>query len=409
VLKNLKTAAYLAYKTVSRGKKATNALMIFIMSLAFINLVFISSILNGVVVAIDRQLKNNFVSNIVVEPQEKPVKKDFINRVGELRDRIGRLPGVIATSRHYKLNAGLSFDPNKDGRLTRRSTLITGVDPESEKDFSEVASKMVRGRYLEGLGSGDIIIGLDLAGGPGSSSTIDNLGGVDVGQKIEATFSNGLQREYTVRGIFKTNFALLDHEAFITAREAESVLSVYDGASQVLVKIGPDRSEAPLIAVIRSLEPYLVIRPWTEYSGMFSGVSRTVNTITAVISAIGLIVAAVTIFILIFVNVTYKRRQIGILKAIGIQERIIVYSYVLQALFYACSGVVLGALIVFFALVPWFNAHPLDLPIGAISLALNRQRFAANALMLVGAALVAGAIPSWQGARENILKAIWGA
>ena len=409
MFQNLNTAAYLAYKTISRGKKATNALMVFIMSLAFINLVFISSILNGVVVAIDRQLKNNLVSNVVIEPQEKPVKKDYVTRVGDLRERISQLDGVVATSRHYKLTGTVAFDKYKDGKFTRHSAQIIGVDPESEKSFSEVAAKMVRGRYLEGLGNGDIIMGLDLAGGPGASSTIDNLGGVDIGQKVEVTFANGLTREYTVRGVFKTNFALVDHEAFITSREAESVLSVYDSASQVLVKIDSPQGEAPYIVQIKEMEPSLIVRPWTEYSGMFSGVSSTVNTITTVISAIGLVVAAVTIFILIFVNVTYKRRQIGILKAIGIQERVIVYSYVMQALFYAISGVIIGALVVFFALVPYFDAHPLDLPVGAISLALNEGRFIANVLMLVGAALVAGAIPSWQGARENILKAIWGA
>jgi len=410
VFKNLKIASYLAYKTIIRGKKATNALMVFIMSLAFINLVFISSILNGVVVAIDRQLKTNVVSNIVIEPQEAPVKKDYISSVQQLRNDVSEMPGVAATSPRYKLSGSMAFDMNKDGKFVRRSAQIVGVDPETENTFSEVASKLVRGRYLEGIGSGDIILGLDLAGGPGSSSTIDNLKGVDVGQKISVSFGNGLTREYTVRGIFKTNFSLVDHMAFITAKEAESVLGIHDMASQVLVKLADGApEEASYIADIQKLAPTLKIRPWTEYSGMFSGVSSTVNTITTVISAIGLAVAAITIFILIFVNVTYKRRQIGILKAIGIQERIIVYSYVLQALFYAISGVIIGTLVVIFALMPYFAAHPLDLPVGAISLALNERRFVANILMLVGAALVAGVLPSWQGARENILKAIWGA
>lgn len=408
VFKNLKTAAYLAYKTISRGKKAANALMVFIMSLAFINLVFISSILNGVVVAIDRQLKTNVVSNIVIEPQEEPVRKDYIQRVQELREDIGRLPGVAATSRHYKLSGTVIFDKNKDGRSVRRGSQIIGVDPEIEKDFSEVAAKMVRGRYLDGTGSGDIILGLDLAGGPGASSTIDNLKGADVGDKVEVVFNNGVTRKYTVRGIYQTNFALVDHMAFITSKESETVIAAYDSASQVLVRVEPSASEERIMAGIRKLSPALVVRPWTEYSGMFSGVSSTVSTITAVISAIGLVVAAVTIFIVIFVNVTNKRRQIGILKAIGIQERIIIYSYVLQALFYAVSGVIFGTLITLFALVPYFASHPLELPVGSISLALNWTRFAANIGMLLGAALIAGCVPSWQGARENILKAIWG-
>ncbi len=405
---DLKVAGYLAYKTIVRGRKATNALMIFIMSLAFINLVFISSILNGVVATIDRQLQTNLVSNIVVEPQEKPVKKDLISRAQELRREIERLAGVTATARRYKLAATISFDKERNGKFIRHGAQIMGVEPENERLFSEIASKMVSGRYLDGLGSGDIILGFDLAGGPGTSSTIDNLEGATVGRKVEVTFGNGVSREYTVRGIFKTSFTVVDHEAFITAREAESVLDTYDSASQILVKLAAPGTEESRMAEVQRLAPDLKVRPWTEYSGMFSGVSSTVNTITAVISAIGLLVAAVTIFIVIFVSVTHKRRQIGILKAIGLRPRVIVISYVLQALFFAVSGVIIGTLAVLLLLVPYFSAHPLDLPIGASGLTLDPARFRGDILMLIGASIVAGLLPSWQGSRENILKAIWG-
>ncbi len=404
----IKVAGYLAYKTISRGRKATNALMIFIMSLAFINLVFISSILNGVVAAIDRQLRTNFVSNIVIEPQESPVQKDYIIRVRELRDRIGQLAGVVGTSARYKMPGIVAFDRRKDGTFKRRSTTIIGVDPENERNFSEVADKMIRGRYLEGLGSGDIILGLDLSGGPGASTTVDNLGGADVGDKVEIAFGNGVSREYTVRGIFRTDFPFVDMLAFVTQREAESILGTYDDASQVLVKLDQPGGEDRVIAEIRRFAPNLKIRSWTEYLGFFSSVSGTVGTITAVVSGIGLAVAAVTIFIVIFVGVASKRRQIGILKAIGLNPRIIVYSYVLQALFYSVCGVIIGLAASLFVLVPYFLAHPLLLPLGPITLVLERHRVETNVLMLLGAALVAGFLPSWQGARENILKAIWG-
>lgn len=406
-LRDLKVALFLGFKSIIRGNRATIALMIFILSLAFVNLVFISSILNGVLVAINKQVVTNVVSNIVIEPQEKPVKKDFIIHAGETQSLIENIPGVTATAGHYKLAGTMAYDKKKNGKYVYRSAEITGVDPEKEKQMSGISQMIVAGRYLEGLGTGDIVLGADLAGGYGGDE-LNSLGGAKVGDKIKITFSSGTARDYTLKGIFRANFGFADRMAFITAKEAESVLSVYDNASQILVKIGETGTEDRYMDTVRSLVPNLEIKKWTDYMGPLQGVSRSFDMISLMISAIGLVVTAVTIFILIYVNATHKRRQIGILKAIGIKQNIIICSYIFQALFYTVSGVVIGAILILYAIAPYFESHPLDLPVGKSSMALDNTRMIYNIISLLAAALVAGFIPSWQAARENILKAIWG-
>lgn len=407
-VKDLKVSLFLGFKSIIRGNRATIALMIFILSLAFVNLVFISSILNGVLVAINKQVVTNVVSNIVIEPQEKPIKKDFIIHAGEIQDRIKDIPGVVATASHYKLAGTMAYDKEKNGKYVYRSAEITGVDPQKEKQMSGISQMIVAGQYLEGLGTGDIVLGADLAGGYGGDE-LNSLGGAKVGDKIKVTFSNGVIRDYTLKGIFRANFGFADRMAFVTAKEAESILSVYDNASQILVKIDKTGTEDQYMDQIRTLAPNLEIKKWIDYMGPLQGVSRSFDMISLMISAIGLVVTAVTIFILIYVNATHKRRQIGILKAIGIKQNIIICSYIFQALFYAISGVIIGALIVFYGLAPYFESHPLDLPVGKSSLALDNVKMVYNIVSLLVAALVAGLVPSWQAARENILNAIWGA
>lgn len=406
---DFKIAAFLGFKSIVRGNRATLALMIFIMSLAFVNLVFISSILNGIVVALNTQVKTNLVSNVVIEPQEEPVKKESIIRQGEIRRQVESLPGVVATVRRYKLAGTIAYDKEKNGKFKFASGEIIGIDPEEERRMTEIAESIVDGRYLEGLGGGDIVLGSELAGGYGGGEELTSLGGVKVGEKVRITFSNGLVRDYRVRGIFKVNFGFADRQAFITSKEAESVLSVYDNASQILVKTSNDATDNQIIGEIKRIAPNLRVRDWSEYMGGLAGVTSSFDAITLVISAIGLAVAAITIFILIYVNVVHKRRQIGILKAIGIKQNIIIYSYVLQALFYAICGIIIGSILVFYLIAPYFNSHPLDLPIGRTSLALDTMRVIYSVTGLIIAALIAGLLPSWRGARENILQAIWGA
>lgn len=409
MFRNIRIASFLAFKSITRGNKATTALIIFILSLAFVNLVFIAGILSGVLEGINKQVVDNLVSNIVIEPQEEPTKKDFIIHAKDVVDQVQQIPGVTTVSSRYKLAGTFAYDKEKNGKFKFRSGEVIGIDPEQERNISKIAQKVIDGQYLESPGVGEIVLGADLAGGYGQSEELTDLGGVKVGDKVQITFSNGVVREYTVKGIFKVQFGFVDRLAYITTDEAESVLGVHDNASQILVKIKDTGAEAGYVKQIKILFPNLRVNDWNHFVGALGNVSRSFDMITLIISAIGLAVAAITIFILIYVEVVHKRRQIGILKAIGIKQEIVIYSYILQALFYAASGVVIGSLVTLYLLVPFFISHPLRLPVGETGLALNRMALIYNSLSLLIAALIAGFIPSWRAARENILKAIWGA
>lgn len=409
-MRNLKVALFLAFKSITRGQRFTIVLMIFVLSFSFVNLVFISGILNGLTEAIHKQVIDNFTSNIVVDPQEEPERKDFIIHQEELRRQIEQIPGVIATARHYELAGTFAYDKEKNGKYKYISGQIIGIDPEQEKRITRISQNMLDGHYLEGLGIGEIILGSDLAGGYGGIQEFTSLEGAKVGDKVQVTFSNGVERTYKVKGIYKVRFGFVDRLAFITSKEAESVLSVYGNASQILVKVDTSRDvEDNYMRRIQAIAPNLKVRKWLDLMGEFLSFTQALDMITFMVSAIGLVVAVITIFILIYINAVNKKRQIGILKAIGIKQTIIVYSYVFQALFYAFCGVIVGSIITFCLLGPYFTEHPLKLPIGDASLSLETSRVLYGILSLLAAGLVGGIIPSWRVAKGNILKAIWGA
>ncbi len=408
-MRNFRIALFLAIKSITRGNKATTALIIFILSLAFINLIFVSGMLNGMLDAINKQVVNNLVSNVVIEPQEQPTKKDFIIHTKELESQVEQIPGVVAVSSRYKLAGTFSFDKEKNGKFKVRSGEIDGINPKTEKSVTNIAQNMIDGEYLEGSESDEIIIGSELAGGYGGFEQGIDLGGVAVGDKIRVVYSNGIMRDYKVKGIFRVQFGFVDRLAFITKKEAESILSVHDNASQIFVKTKEVGTEQMYVGQIKSFAPNLELRTWNSFVGALGNVTSSFSMISLVITTIGLAVATITIFILIYVNSVSKKRQIGILKAIGIKQSVIIYSYIFQALFYAASGVVIGISLTLFVLAPFFVSHPLRLPMGNTSLSVGATTLFYNAISLLIAALIAGFIPSWRAARENILQAIWGA
>ncbi len=407
-MQNLKVAFFLAYKSITRGGKLSTALIIFILSITFVNLIFITAIGDGVVFAINRQIAVNGVSNIVLEPQEEPVRKNYIIHAEELERSIEQIGGVVAAARRYKLAATLSYDKNKDGKFKYAATEVIAVEPERERKMSEVAQKIISGRYLEGLGSGEIILGADLAGESGNL-TLTSLEGAKVGEKLRVTFNNNITRIYTIKGVFQVKFGPVDRAAFITTREAESLLSVYDNASQILVKTEDFGGEDNIIAQIEKLAPDLKVRKWNDYVGDAGGLIESFKQVQFIVNVVGSVVVAASLFIIVYIDAARKRRQIGILRAIGIRHTIIVYSYLLQSLFYAIAAMGLGLLFIFYVLEPYIAAHPLPTTTGAVRMAISQIGLIHSILILLGAAFIGGIIPAWKAARENIIDAIWGA
>ena len=119
-------------------------------------------------------------------------------------------------------------------------------------------------------------------------------------------------------------------------------------------------------------------------------------------------VAGIVIFIVIYINVISKKRQIGILRAIGIKRDVIVGSYLAQALFYAVLGIIFGGLIFGYGIQSYFTLHPIDLPIGQVSLAIKQMTIQYAVLGLLVAAVLAGLIPVISITRQSIIQAIWG-
>lgn len=419
-LQNLKVAFFLASKSITRGNKGTMALIIFIMSLSFINLVFIASILNGVSETINRQMINNVTAHIVIDPQEEPNRKDFLIHAAELQKQVADIQGVVATSGHYKLAGTLAFDKNKNGKFKYIGGQIIGVDPKKEKLVTNISQHMISGKYLDETDTDKILLGVSLAGGYPGVIEATSLEGAKIGDKIKITFSNGIERTYTVKGLFRSKFDMVDILAYISAKEAESILSVSNSASQILVKIDPasdtDLNRPELVKKIRPIAqtveistPNIKVREWPELLGPLGGISSSFGIITTVVSAIALLVAAVTIFIMIYINAINKKRQIGILKAIGIEENIIIYSYIFQAFFYAILGTAIGLLLFYYAVQPYFLANPISLPMGDTHLVLSRSSAIFSVSSLIVAAIIAGFIPAWKITKINILEAIWGA
>jgi len=404
---DLRVALFLVFKAITRGNKYTLILTILVTTLAFINIIFTSSIMNGAISKAYQQAQENYVSNIVILPR---VDEKYVTQVQQLKTKINTLPGVVSCSSRYAQSGVIRYDPGKDNLDVREKAWnIKSINPDEEVKVTSLQNYMVAGRYLEENDRDQIIMGKEIAGGYGASFQISSLKGATVGDEVTVAYGNGVKRTYKVKGVYNTYFPLADLNVFVTEKEMESVLGIHNRASEVLIKTDGSVPERVYIDRLRMMGiEKEQINVWMDFIGYISGLTQTFDIIKGIVTTIGLLVAGITIFIVIFIATINRRRQIGILKAIGMKERIIVMSYIFQAAFYASLGIMAGEIIIHALLIPYFIRNPLPMPIGLVSLVLVRQDMIFGIVSMIVVSMVSGFIPSWMVTRQNIIKAIWG-
>ncbi|HBI33788.1 MAG TPA: hypothetical protein DEA43_03180 [Candidatus Moranbacteria bacterium] len=409
MLRNFLIACWFGFKQISRSNKKSVVMTIMVVVLLFINILFISSMMGGLIVAINNQIMDYQYGNIVIEPTKESESDNFIKQAEKTLNDIRSIPGIVGAIQHYKSGVKITYDPKKEGiNIKDGSWYAYSIIPSEESKILDVKSKIVAGRYLEDGDSNQILLGREISGGFNATLERMSLGGVNVGDEVYVYYPNGINRKYTVAGIFATKNFLADAQAYVTKDEMEEVLGQHDLADEIIVKTATTGDEKKYISKIENIsEQKLKLYPWSDYLGALSTVTSSFDFIKLIFYGIGLAVSGASIFIIIYIDLLNQRREIGILRAIGMESNIIVVAYVIQAFFYGLVGVILGRFLLEYAISPYFLNHPLDLPIGYVSLNIESFDLYRTEISMLAVSVIAGFIPSIQIVRKKILDSIF--
>jgi putative ABC transport system permease protein len=150
------------------------------------------------------------------------------------------------------------------------------------------------------------------------------------------------------------------------------------------------------------------IKTWQEKSEVtISEIVGSFALVNYITFAIGLVMAITIIFIVTYINTLHNKKQIGILKAIGIRQGVIVTSYVLKAIFYCIAGILFGAVLLY-VMIDYFTKNPLKFPLGLVEPLVESSSIMKSLVVLFLSSLIAGFLPSWSVSKKKIVEAIWG-
>ena len=151
------------------------------------------------------------------------------------------------------------------------------------------------------------------------------------------------------------------------------------------------------------------IETWEESQGQFfKDISKTFGLLALIIGAIGVAIASITVFIVIFINAITRRRFIGILKGLGVCGSAIEFSYIIQSLFYSILGSFFGVIILFGFLKPYIAKNPIDFPFSDGILVAPLDVTLIRIIVLISVTIFAGYIPAKIIVKKNTLDSILG-
>ena len=402
MIKSLKVATFLALKSIVKGNVGVIVLTIFMLILVTMNLLFVPGLINGANVSMNSILVRTYSGDIIIGPEGD---KTVINHVEDLITRIESIDGVVAASARNDINAYIEFE---DERVSR---VVTAIDPAREKEVFEVSKSLIEGKYLDARDRDQILLGVQVAGADREDIELysSSLRHVHAGDKVVVTYSNGLEKQYTVKGIFDTGFIQTDLQAFVTELEFNSVMPhMYDKASSIRVKLEEGADPQRVIERIASMGNNLEFQTWEETAGLVESMTESFILINQILNVVNYLVAGITVFIVTYVDVVNRRRQIGIQRAIGIKSHSITVSYLIRALFYAIVGLIIGILLFKYVVIPVEARHPFEFPFGPAYITTQPSYTARMAFILLVVSLTAAFMPVWRVMRIKILDAIWG-
>ncbi len=413
-MRSLRIGLLLGFRQIQRASIWTTGLIIFVMMLTFLNLIAVSGILVGLIEGSEKAVRESALGDVVVSSLDG---EDHILETETFIRELGAYPEIATYSVRYKGSAQLEANYKERRNLKNErdvaNVTVTGIDLAAEDEMTKLSNLVVEGEYLNPAEEGYILIGAyyieEYAVQFGD--IFESVSGVQPGDTVRLTYGD-VSKEFTVKGIVQSKVDEINLTTFIPEREFRRLFNRFDrNADQIVIRtVDPGNNGAVAKSLKETgLGDYGKILTFEENLPKFLiDIKKTFNVLGSFIGSIGIVVASITIFIIIFINALSRRRHIGILKGIGIERRVIEIAYVSQAAFYALVGSFLGALITYGFLVPYFRDNPIQFPFSDGILSADPEETFWKFITLFVVTLFAGLIPAWLIARQNTLNAILG-
>jgi len=343
----MKNILFLAYRNLTRHKKRTILTSIAI-AFGIGLLIWIDGLLKWADNESRRNLKKYEFGNFVITTKEyKKERRSLpinlvmepavINKIMEIAEKTSS-----QASPRTGFNSMISYK-----RGFGSPYLVFAIDPKLDSQVFNIKNKIIEGKYLDRTSNGVLI----------SSYTKQELGagvGDYITMETRTRYNSFQVLNLKVVGIFNCpNPQVNRGQMFITRHLAEAQLQVEGTVTEIVFSTKSDDNE-PVFSQVKELIKFerlsgLDIETWQELGADYITLSATKKGGTKVIILFIFIIVAVGIVNTMLMAVFERIREIGMIRALGMSDSEVVWSFIAEAagigIIGSLCGVVLGTCI----------------------------------------------------------------
>ena len=312
-------------------------------------LILVISVMTG----FDRELRQkviDFDAHILVGTED--VLRDW----RALKTKIDNTPGVVATAPYIQGPVIVEFQNR------RVAPLIRGVDPIEEEKVIPLRKFIKYGNLnLEGDST---VLGIELARklqanvgdkitvySPGNLGQIldgikklENAKGDEEKKAIDQLREVILPKELTITGIFETGHYLHDSEyLLVPVYVGQELYGLQDGLHGITVRTdNPYGAERVKQAIEQFLQPPEYAQTWIDMNHQFFEAVRLERSVMFFLLFFIVVVAAFGIMSTLITVTVQKRREIGIMKALGANIAQVIWVFLGQGTVVGLFGTLTG-------------------------------------------------------------------
>ncbi len=294
-----------------------------------------------------------------------------------------------------------------------RGVLLTGIAPAAEAAVTTLHQRRIAGRWLDGEGTGGIVIGRSLA------RALQVEPGAELAVLTQGMHGSIGAARYRVAAVYDSGNEMIDGlQAFVTLPDAQSLWSAEGRITGWVLRLDQAGDAAALLPALRPLLPAaLVARDWADLLpdlaqkvAFHEWIARIVMLMLFGIVGFGL-TSAITMS-------TFERtREFGVLLALGLKRRLLFGMVVAEGALLGLAGFAIG-IAVALALVAHFGAGGIDFSAhqqavqqmpgidGRIHPLLSPARMLFIGSVVFVVALLASVLPAWKAARLAPIDAL---
>lgn len=392
-----------------------SGLLMFGVSVGVVVFTFIAALMNGLSVRLTNDVTGN-AAHVTLEPEQRMPRAFMPAPTGAALFAIqpGHNPTTVIHSHRSlvaiaaQLPGVRAVVPEVFGNATLArgdqvvAVAVTGLEAQHVDAIAPLSQSIVRGRV--DLGVGNIVVGSRLA---------KELG-IDVGDRVNLRAATKVQAAgvapaaavMVVRGIFTLGVQAVDERVvYVELELASKLFDVMDGVSLLEIKVA-DVWQAPLIAERLGRATRLKASSWLDRNARLQEGLRAQASSSNLIKAFSLLTIAIGVASALFLSVSRRRPDIGILRSFGIGRSAILRTFVLQGLLIGTVGALVGAALGFgFAhLLLLVSRNATGAP--AIPIDPEQGEYFRAVLLAMAASAAAAVLPAWSAARIDPVEAI---